>query len=264
MANTLYASFSDVELAERAAGALLDHGARAEDISFIVNRPADAGYTAHAATLAEREAGAPSATYARREAEYWEEPETVVPTPSGEATALGSEFRGEYVSTGRADTGPESYRDDRDSKPTVDDMEDSAKAGITTTTPADAAAGAIKGAGFGLGAGVLAAIASIFLPGIGIVAGGGALATAIAGAAGATAAGAVAGGVHGYLKDQGVPEQVAAQFDATHRAGGAVMALEFPSGDVDEIKARDLLTKYGASNIGAYPSPGWSSYETAA
>ncbi len=44
------------------------------------------------------------------------------------------------------------------------------------------------------------------MPGVGLVVGGGALALAIGGALGTTAAGAVAGGMAGYLKDQGVSE----------------------------------------------------------
>jgi len=35
MGNTIYASFIDASLAEKAAGALLDHGVRAEDISVV-------------------------------------------------------------------------------------------------------------------------------------------------------------------------------------------------------------------------------------
>lgn len=48
-----------------------------------------------------------------------------------------------------------------------------AERGITTTTGADAAVGAAKGAGIGLGIGALAALASVMVPGIGIVVGGG-------------------------------------------------------------------------------------------
>ena len=80
--------------------------------------------------------------------------------------------------------------------------ESGAKSGITTTTPADAALGAEKGAMIGAGVGVLAALAAITIPGLGLVIGGGALVTAIAGAAGATAAGAAAGGIAGYLRDR--------------------------------------------------------------
>src|SRR4051812_39165893 len=55
MADTLYASFADPSLAEQAAGALLDHGVKNEDISLVAgeqygrtryaNHPAVASYT---------------------------------------------------------------------------------------------------------------------------------------------------------------------------------------------------------------------------
>jgi hypothetical protein len=136
-----------------------------------------------------------------------------------------------------------------------DKTELAAKQGLSTTTPGDAAAGAAKGAGVGLGVGVLAALASLVIPGFGLVVGGGALATAIAGAAGATAAGAIAGGIHGYLKDQGVSDQAAMDYDAAVKHGGAVLAVSLPSGDVDEVKAREILSKYNATNVNTYGRP---------
>src|SRR5205085_9143914 len=110
------------------------------------------------------------------------------------------------------------------------------------------------GAGIGLGVGVLAALASIFVPGFGLVAGGGALATAIAGAVGTTAAGAIAGGVHGYLKDQGVPEEAIAHYGDVWQKGGAIIAITCPSNGVDQATVESVLTKYGATNINAYGS----------
>jgi uncharacterized membrane protein len=127
---------------------------------------------------------------------------------------------------------------------TSDEIE-SANTGITTTTSADAASGAAVGAGIGLGVGALAALTSIIVPGIGLVAGGGALATALAGAAGATAAGAVAGGVTGYLKDQGVPEDLARRTESRIQAGGALLSVIVPSNNVDQTVATGILEKYG-------------------
>src|SRR5439155_23434200 len=103
-----------------------------------------------------------------------------------------------------------------------------------------------------LGAGALAALASVFIPGFGLVLGGGALATAIAGAAGATAAGAVAGGVHGYLMDQGVPDEPAMRYEETFRSGGAILSVNCPSNDVTQSECEGILSKYGATNIGNY------------
>ncbi len=201
MSETIYASFADATMAERAAGALLDHGVNEDAISLVAHESAFRGrrdYAAHTATLQER---------------------TSYTLP------------------------------DSDSH---DDDELDAKTGITTTTPGDAAAGAVKGAAVGLGAGALAAVASLVIPGFGLALGGGALATAIAGAAGATAAGAVAGGVYGFLKDQGVPEDKAMRYEEAYRAGGAILAVRLPSNDVSRPEAEDILAKYGATNVGAY------------
>jgi hypothetical protein len=122
---------------------------------------------------------------------------------------------------------------------------DSASTGITTTTGADAASGAAVGAGVGLGVGALAAITSIIVPGIGLVVGGGALATALAGAAATTAAGAVAGGVTGYLKDQGIPEDLAMRAETRIKSGGALLSIIVPSNNVDQTLATSILEKYG-------------------
>ena len=242
MAQTIYASFADASLAEKAAGALLDYGVRNEDISLVSReRGTDEDtsrrdYTAHSATLAEREG---TTTYADR----------------NEAAPVREEPTGSRIYS----TTDTDYTD-RDSNTTVidhstgqgDRTELAAKQGLSTTTPGDAAAGAAKGAGIVLGVGVLAALATLVIPGFGLVVGGGALATALAGAAGATAAGAVAGGVHGYLKDQGVPDQVAMDYDHAVKTGGAVLAVSVPSGDVDEATCREILAKYSANNVNTY------------
>src|SRR5262249_11262495 len=123
-----------------------------------------------------------------------------------------------------------------------DDADLTAKKGLSTTTPEDAASGAAKGAGIGLGVGVLAALASIFIPGFGLVAGGGALATAIGGAAAATAGGAIAGGVHGYLKDQGVPEEAITVYTEDYHAGGAILAVTTPSNGVDAATVERIIS----------------------
>src|SRR5262249_28026993 len=132
--------------------------------------------------------------------------------------------------TGQATAG--TWDKDHESR-SSDSTEKAAKSGLSTTTPHDAGVGAAKGAGIGLGIGVLAGLATLFFPGIGLVVGGGALAAAIAAAAGTTAAGAVAGGVYGHLKDQGVPEEVARNYSRTFEQGGAILAVNTPSGDLD-------------------------------
>ncbi|MDQ6781283.1 MAG: hypothetical protein M3Z37_09070 [Candidatus Eremiobacteraeota bacterium] len=125
----------------------------------------------------------------------------------------------------------------------------SAKGGVSTTTGRDAASGAVKGAGIGAGVGTIAVLASLFIPGLGLVTGAGALATALAAAAGTAAAGAAAGAVTGYLKDQGVPADVAVQYQSAITNGGSVIALTLPSGGVDLRAAEEVLAKYQAQNI---------------
>ena len=181
MAQTVYASFTDIKLARKAAGALLDHGLEERHLSLI---------TRH--------------------------------------TNMG---------------------EDKDEKKEPGAAEKSAKHGITTTTGEDAASGAWKGAAIGLGVGAIAALASIAIPGFGLVAGSGALATAIGGGLGATAGGAIAGGVVGYLQDQGVETHVAEEYARDIESEGALIAIEVPSGDVDLTVAQEVFSKYGGRNV---------------
>lgn len=181
---TLFASFDTTVDAEKAAAAILDRGARQEDLSIV--------------------------------AHYHD--------PAAVELRDGSETQAEGV----------------------------AKHGLTTTTGADAAMGAAKGLSFGMGLGILGAIATLFVPGVGLVVGGGALASIIASTA---AAGAATGGVVGYLKDQGMGDEIAATYHARVASGGAVLSLQVPTGDITEIEAESLLVKYGAVGVfTSYPS----------
>lgn len=183
MKNT-YATFADPKDAERATGALLDHGIRAEHLSIIFPE----GYT----------------------------------YPSYHPD----------------------HKVDNDKLPNEDQSEMMAKSGITTTTLADAEVGAAKGARIGLAAGAVAALASVLIPGVGLVLGGGALAIAIGGMAGATAAGAVAGGVTGYLKDQGISPSHTEVYEGVLRAGGALVTVSPTNEKVDCDEICDILAKY--------------------
>ncbi len=172
---TIYASYSDPAAAEHAAGALLDHGASAEQISILVGEA------------------------------------------SGYARSINTE--------------------------------QAAEKGISTTTPADASAGAIKGGVAGAGIGALAILASLFVPGVGLVLGGGALAMAFAGGAGTIAAGVAAGGVVGYLKDQGVTTDLAATYSDDLGRGGAILGVTVPTGNLTAEDAEAMLVKYGAITV---------------
>ena len=248
MSQTIYASFADPANAEKAAGALLDYGVRQEDLSVVANEK----YT-------------------------WSEAQRVGDTPS--SGRLGGETRGAVLDRPTDSAG---YRESRIGDPFYSDVTDinttdritvvetdvdiidrpdntesAAKHGFSTTTAADAGAGAATGAEIGLGLGVLAGIASIaFVPGVGTLLGAGllsqAIGLAVAGAAGTTAAGAIAGGVTGYLKDQGVDSHVAEKYNDVVTGGGAILAVTLPSNNVDVATGEMVLAKYGANNISNY------------
>ena len=256
MPRVIYGSFPSFDLAEKATGALMDHGAHAEDISLVSKETEGRrDFAAHSATLAEREPAIMRDTdtsFVPRDLESPPAP-AVQPEvwtssadwPSGVSPAPVD--REDADRNWNTNTEKE-YLADRDE----DHNDLHAKGGISTTTPADSASGAVKGAAIGLGLGAAAALASIAIPGFGLITGGGALATAIAGAVGTTAAGAVAGGVHGYLKDQGVPEEAAWDYNQTYESGGAILACQAPSGDLDEATIQELMTKYGGTNVSGY------------
>jgi len=128
----------------------------------------------------------------------------------------------------------------------AEDVRVTAEEGFTTTTPADTLEGAKKGGAIGLGVGVLAALAATVVPGLGIVLGGGALAMALASVAATGVAGAVAGGVAGYLIDQGVDDDSAKSYASLIEGGGALVAVDAPSGNVTEAEITEVLLKYGA------------------
>ena len=185
MTETLFASFVNINDAERAMGALLDHGVKPKDISLVAHE-------SHAGLV-------------------------------------------------------ESYSASKDLE--LKELKDHAEKGITTTTASDAESGAITGATLGIGFGVVAALASIFIPGFGLILGGGALSIALSGTAGATGVGAIAGGVTGYLKDQGVSEPHLASYETAFQGGGAIMGVDM-DGTMDRADFERILNKYNASNFG--------------
>lgn len=133
-----------------------------------------------------------------------------------------------------------------------------AEKGITTTTAEDAGTGAAAGAGVGLGIGVLAGLASIFIPGFGLVFGGGALATAIAGAAATAGAGAVAGGMTGYMRDLGVEGDVPEDFERDYKGGKVIVGIAYHENGIEPDELSLLARKYHATrttdNLPAVPT----------
>lgn len=124
-----------------------------------------------------------------------------------------------------------------------------AESGISTTTPQDAGMGAAAGATVGLGVGALAGLASLFIPGFGLVVGGGALATAIAGAAATVGAGAVAGGITGYLRDLGVEGDVPEDFENDYKGGKIIVGVSYREDGIDSETLYTLGRKYHASRV---------------
>lgn len=304
MGPTIYAQFESLGQAEKALGALLDHGCRPEHVSLLSSEGALAdgsvvqaeGLTTHTHGTVTRDPAFADSDHLRHqplrgdigdlpidsEAEVGE-----IPDPHGrlgggahpsrlgdtqysaERSSSIDPTSGMHLNTMSIDDAlthsdwpreqtledpahPETQGLDRAIHDTrAERVETDSQPAITTTTAADAASGAVKGAGIGLGVGVLAALAAVFVPGIGLVAGGGALAAAMAGAAATTAAGAAAGGVAGYLKDQGVPEEVLTRYNAVIGKGGALVAVS-PSERVGRADVEAILAKYGAINVDTY------------
>jgi len=228
MRNTIYATFNDPKMAEKAAGALMDHGLLAQDLSIIQSH-----------------------RWSRLDTEEFPNPQPegmlfVVPNSSGMSTGLSPFGIGPMV---------EAVSDIDVAEPEVDalsTMEVQAKIGISTTTPEDALSGAWQGTAVGAGIGILATLAALFVPGVGLIVGGGALATAIAGVAGTMGAGAAAGALAGYLKDQGVESHIVAEYEHKINTGGAVLGATLPSGGVDEGHAWEILNKYAGQHVTSY------------
>ena len=216
---TIYALFQDVSDAERAIGALRDHGVADANIGIASRRAAE-----------QDETGRIREGYTRLTEDETTSAATYVP----QATTAPAAAIADTVT-------PRSAVD------TAENVSVIGKTGITTTTPQDAAAGAAIGSGVGLVAGLLAAAAAITIPGVGLVIGGGILAGAFGVAAATTVAGAAVGGVTGYLRDMGMPEHAAANVSDRLREGDYLVTISVDPVRYDEIK--QLLLKYNAAGV---------------
>ena len=216
---TIYALFQTVSDAERAIGALGDHGVPASSIGIASRRAAEqdeAGRIRDGYTRVTDDATTSEATYAPQ---------------AGTLPAAA------IVST----VAPRSDVD------TAENVAAVGKEGLTTTTPQDAAAGAAVGTGIGLVAGLLAAAAAVTIPGVGLVLGGGMLAGAGGRPAAGTAAGAAVGGGAGFLRDMGMPEHAAENVGDRLREGDYLMTISVDPARYDEIK--QVLLKYNAAGV---------------
>lgn len=267
MSHTIYAAFSDPDHAERAAGALLDHGMRPEDLTVLRSHYGD-NYEATHTTTGHGTTGSGIADRTDS-TQIVGGTAGVVDTDPTPGVDYRNAVQADAAQVERSNPSPTDYErpvtyervevtetstDHPDVVDDAGDTEAAAKYGISITTPADAGAGAIKGTAWGVGVGAVAALASMIIPGVGLVLGGGALAAGLGAVAASAGAGAAAGAVLGYLKDQGVDDETASHYHATVEDGGALLALHLDSGAMDEAKARDILEKYGATGINSYPS----------
>ena len=282
----LYASFNDAALAEKAAGALLDYGVQKEDVSIVANDAYSenrlAQHTDNTTGVRHSLSGVGDSAidYTKSGGDRLAQAgDRLAGVVTGAVGATGTSARyeaGAEVHADNAGMRSQMARDEglvQDSNmynttapygSTVEagtlsngtddgsDYEAAAKHGISTTTPEDAGHGAIKGTEIGLGVGILAGIAALLIPGVGLVLGGGALAAAIGGAALTAGAGAIAGGVTGYLKEQGVPGEAAQRYQDAVENGGAILNISLPSGKVDQALAEQVLGKYGAADVHSY------------
>lgn len=191
MAETLYATFNDPNRAQTAARELVQQGVKSEEISLLVKH--DEALQTPA-----------------------EDSRTTTPMKDQWGNKLGDPLSNDIRQSGvaRIEAG----------------VDESVEAGASLDPAAEAergdvAKGVAKGAGIGLGVGAVAALATLLIPGFGLVIGGGAIAAAAAALAASAATGAIAGGIVGLLKEHGVPEERAAAYDQVYRSGGAVLAV---------------------------------------
>ncbi len=278
MARSIYATFTTEKDAERATGALLDHGVAAEDVSFVISDPLthptlfhpDADSAASLSSAAPVDAVAPTSRALPGTFETGRplsvqspaygvanEAPVIARLPAAVASAVGTPAESYYSrqaplgSPVRATTmAPNTPQEtvEHESRPHIVDMESDrpdAADGISTTTAGDAAKGAAGGAGIGVGLGILLGIAAVMIPGIGLVAGAGALVAGLAAATGV--AGGIAGGAYGYLADLGLPAHNAKLIGDHLISGGVVLHVEV-SGRVSDDEIMRLLTKYGATS----------------
>lgn len=134
-------------------------------------------------------------------------------------------------------------------------------------TAEGAAKGATTGGLIGGGAGLLAGLGMLAIPGVGpVVAAGWLVSTAVGAAVGALAGGAT-GGVLGALKDAGHTEADAHIYAEGVRRGGALVSVR-AANETDAAAAHRILDAAGgfdaATRGAAYRQDGWQGFDPAA
>lgn len=128
----------------------------------------------------------------------------------------------------------------------------------TTTTDGGAAVGASVGGVVGGGAGLLAGLGVMAIPGIGPLVAAGWLAATLVGAG----AGAATGGLLGSLTGSGVDEREAHIYAEGVRRGGTIVTVRTDATRMG--RAADILAAHGPVNVTTreadYRSTGWNGY----
>ena len=126
--------------------------------------------------------------------------------------------------------------------------------------------GAATGGLIGGGAGLLAGLGLLAIPGIGpVVAAGWLAATAVGAAVGATAGGAT-GGLLGALKESGVPDEDAHVYAEGVRRGGTLVSARVDDSQVPGVE--DMLSRASGVDAttrgAAYREAGWKGFDPTA
>lgn len=124
--------------------------------------------------------------------------------------------------------------------------------------------GAMTGGVLGAGAGLLAGLGMLAVPGLGPIVAAGWLAATATGAAAGAVTGGVIGGILGALTHEGVDKADAEIYAESIRRGGAVVVVRNPGGKRREIE--QALSDYSsdaAARGDYYRSGGWTGYDPA-
>jgi hypothetical protein len=101
----------------------------------------------------------------------------------------------------------------------------------------------------GVGVGIMAALTSLMIPGIGIASGGGTIVASLAALAGTALGIAVTGGTAAFLESHGVDALLARKSAKALKSGSSVVLVDCPTGTLLDIRVRDILLRHKASVV---------------